>query len=213
MDFCVIFDMDGTLLDTQRICIPAWDYAGNLQGISNVGSHIPNVCGMNEAGWTAYLENSFIDMDIVSFKMAVKNYIRENLVIKFKPGAKELMDFLKSNNIKMAIASGSKCSEVKANLEKLGVLNYFDALTGGSDVENGKPAPDIFLNAARLLNVSPESCFVFEDSSNGILAGYRAGMKCIGIPDIVDFNSDIKKLMYTQLEDLSQAIYIFKKLI
>ncbi len=213
MEFSVIFDMDGTLLDTQRICIPAWDYAGALQGFSCVGSHIPNVCGMNEAGWTAYLENNFSEMDIPHFKEDMRSYIKENLVIKFKPGAQELIDFLNANSIKMAVASGSKLKEVKSNLEKLNAIDFFDALTGGDDVENGKPAPDIFLNAAKMLDVEPEACYVFEDSANGIMAAYQAGMKCIGVPDIVGFNNDIKRLMYAEITDLFQGIDIFKKLI
>ena len=57
--YSVIFDMDGTLLDTQKICVPAWEYGGKLQGIRGVGDHIYNVCGMNETGWTAHLKTNF----------------------------------------------------------------------------------------------------------------------------------------------------------
>lgn len=207
--FSVIFDMDGTLLDTQRICIPAWDYAGRLQKFENMGQHIPHVCGMNEAGWTKYLENNFPALDVSTFKKEVKNYIQKNLEIKFKPGAVELLNFLKEIGVKMAVASGSGCSEVKRNLEKVRALSYFDAITGGSDVKNGKPAPDIFLHAADLLGVKPDSCFVFEDSANGVKAAHTAGMKCIGIPDIVAFDKETEKMMFAQLNSLSEAIEIF----
>ena len=81
---------------------------------------------------------------------------------------------------------------------------------GGHDVQNGKPAPDIFLLAAEKLGVAPESCFVFEDSANGIRAGHSAGMKCIGVPDIVPFSDDIKKLMLAELGSLSEAIELLK---
>ena len=98
-------------------------------------------------------------------------------------------------------------------LKEVDALNYFDAFTGGSDVKNGKPAPDIFLRAASLIDAKPEECFVFEDSVNGILAGTKAGMKCIGVPDIVRFPDEIKKILFAELDDLSQGIPLLKKYI
>ena len=65
--FSVIFDMDGTLLDTQKICIPAWDYAGELQGFKNLGKHIPEVCGMNQTGWTNFLKSRYKTLNIENF--------------------------------------------------------------------------------------------------------------------------------------------------
>lgn len=209
--FSVIFDMDGTLLDTQRIYIPAWEYAGNKQGIANMGKHICNVCGMNETGWTSYLKDNFPELDIASFKNDVIHYISENGTVCFKKGAEELLDFLKDNGIKTAIASGSSTASIMHHLEELDALGYFDAIAGGTDVENSKPAPDVFLKAASLLDANPEECFVLEDSANGILAGSAAGMKCIGIPDIVQFQDELKKLMFAEVTDLSETIPIFKK--
>lgn len=208
--FSVIFDMDGTLLDTQRICIPAWEYAGKLQGFDGVGESISDVCGMNEIGWTRYLEEHYKDIDTASFKREMRDYIAKNGVVKFKDGAQKLLKFLKDNGIKIAIASGSSRESVNHHLTEVGALSYFDAIVGGKDVENGKPAPDIFLKAAQLIGADPEDCFVFEDSANGIRAGYAAGMKCIGVPDIVSFDSETKKLMFRELKSLSEAIDIFK---
>lgn len=209
--FSVIFDMDGTLLDTQRICVPAWEYAGKLQGFEGVGNCIYSVCGMNEAGWTKFLRDHHPDIDADEFKVQIHKYYEENLVIRFKPGAKELLDFFKENNIKMAIASGSAKETIEDHLKQVGVLGYFGAIAGSSDVKNGKPAPDVFLLAAERLGVNPANCFVFEDSSNGIRAGCTAGMKCIGVPDLTQFSDDVKKLMFAHITDLSQAIPIFKK--
>jgi len=73
--FAVIFDMDGTLLDTQRICIPAWEYAGLLQGYKAVGDHIVNVCGMNKNGSNEYLKRNFPGIDIDEFDKAAGQYI------------------------------------------------------------------------------------------------------------------------------------------
>lgn len=209
----VIFDMDGTLLDTQRICIDAWDYAGNLQGIKNMGSHIYKVCGMNEVGWTGYLSENFPNLDIVLFKKEMREYIVNNLEVKYKQGAEELLTFLKQNNVKIALASGTSRPSINHHLKKVGATDFFDAIVGGGDVKNGKPAPDVFLKAAELIDAKPEECFVFEDSANGIKAAHKAGMKCIGIPDIVSFDEQTKKLLFAHLDNMSEAVELFKKLI
>lgn len=211
--FSVIFDMDGTLLDTQRICVPAWEYAGRKQGIIGMGEHVYTVCGMNENGSTAYLKNNFKDLDVPVFKSQIRKYIIDNGVVRFKPGAEELLGFLKENHIKIALASGTSRNSINSHLSKLGIEGCFDAIVGGGDVENGKPAPDVFLKAAGLIGAAPETCFVFEDSANGIRAGHAAGMKCIGVADLVEFDSQTKELMFTEFKTLFEGIEFFKKYI
>jgi HAD superfamily hydrolase (TIGR01509 family) len=208
--FSVIFDMDGTLLDTQRICIPAWDYAGELQGFKNMGSHIPNVCGMSESGWTSYLKENFKGLNIDAFVCEARRYTSDNGKVVFKKGAVELVEFLKLNGIKIGLASGSSRNSINHNLNQLNAFDFFDTVVAGHDVANGKPAPDIFSLTAEKMKVNPEDCFVFEDSSNGVRAAIAAGMKCIGVPDIVDFSSEIQKLLFAKLNDLSEAIEILK---
>ena len=208
--FSVIFDIDGTLLDTQRICIPAWDYAGELQGFKNMGSHIPNVCGMSESGWTNYLKENFKALNLDAFVREARQYILDNGKVRFKKGAVELIDFLKLNGIKIGLASGSSRNSINHHLNELNAFDFFDAVVAGHDVANGKPAPDIFLLTAEKMKVKPEDCFVFEDSSNGVRAAVAAGMKCIGVPDIVDFPPEIQKLLFAKLNDLSEAIEILR---
>lgn len=208
--FSVIFDMDGTLLDTQRTFVPAWDYAGELQGVHDMGKCVFDVCGMNETGWTNYLVTHFPKLDLPAFKSDMREYIIKHGKVEFKSGAAELLEFLKVNSIKIAIASGSSTESVRHHLTEVGALDRFDVIVGGRDVKQGKPAPDIFLRAAKLLGVKPEDCFVFEDSANGIRAGYSAGMKCIGVPDMIPFDDDTKKLMFAELGSLFEAIDLFK---
>lgn len=210
--FNVIFDMDGTLLDTQRICIPAWEYAGRLQGIEGAGECIPFVCGMNYAGWSGYLLEHYPGIDVLSFAEAARDYIVKNLVVNFKKGGGELLEFLKQKGVKIGLASGSSRASVEHHLNEVGVLEYFDAIVAGPEVENGKPAPDIFLLTAEKMGVKPETCFVIEDSSNGIRAGFNAGMKCIGIPDVARFDEDAKAMLHRECENLLEVIDILKAL-
>ncbi len=209
--FSVIFDMDGTLFDSQRVFIPAWDYAGELQGFKNMGRFIPDVCGVNEKGCIAYLQKNFPDLDAIKFRADAREYVVKNLVLRFKPGVKELIDYLKARGIKMAVATGSSRASTDHHLKEMGIYDIIDASVCGPEVENGKPAPDIFLRAAEILGANPKDCFVFEDSENGIRAGYKAGMKCIGIVDIVPFSKEVKELMYCELENMGEAIEIFEK--
>lgn len=209
--FSVIFDMDGTLLDTQRICIPAWEYAGKKQGVSGMGDQVYAVFGMNQLGSEKYVSEHFPSIDIETFRLDVRDYIEKNGVVKYKKGALELLKFLKDNNIKFGLASGSSRMSVEGHFNKVGGIENFEAIVAGTEVENGKPAPDIFLETAKRMKVKPETCYVFEDSSNGIKAGCLAGMKCIGIEDMEHFSEDIKALMFTQLNTLDEAIEIFKK--
>lgn len=207
----VIFDMDGTLLDTQRICITAWNHAGSLQKVENVGNHIKHVCGMNEAGWTAYLSEHFPSLDMELFKREATEYIIKNGKITYKKGAKKLLGYLKEKGIKTALASGSSSEVIAYNLNKLNGLEQFDVIVGGEEVQNGKPAPDIFLLAAKRLGRKPQECFVIEDSKNGILSGSCAGMKCIGIPDVAEFDEEAKSLMVAELSSLDEVISIIEK--
>lgn len=211
--FSVIFDMDGTLFDTQRIFIPAWNTIGEQYGIKNMGEHVPNVCGMNPAGSTAYINENFPGVDGVIFRSKVREYVAQNLVVKFMAGAEELLAFLKQKGIKIALATGTSRESTEHHLKEMGLTDFFDATVCGSEIENGKPAPDIFLKAAKLLGENPENCFVFEDSLNGIKAGFAAGMKCIGVPDIVTFSDEDRKMMFAEIESLDKAIDIFKKIL
>ena len=209
----VIFDMDGTLLDTQRIWVDAWEYAGRIQGVSGMGGYLPDVCGKNDAGSTKYLVDNFKEKKKKKFKEDASFYVKENEVIAFKKGAREILEFLENNNIKIAIASGTRVKGIEHKLRKLNILDKFSVIVGGMDVQNGKPAPDIFLLAAEKMGADPETCFVFEDSTNGIRAGYAAGMKVFGIADIAPFGNDVKELMFRELNSLDEAIEILKEYI
>lgn len=206
----VIFDMDGTLLDTQQTYIPAWEYAGNLQGIEGVGRCVPHICGMNEEGWTKYLGDKYETLDVVAFKRNVNKYFAEHIEIRFKKGALELIDFLKRNNVKIAVASGTEKETIVKYLSKLDALDSFDAIVGGEEVENGKPAPDVFLLTCEKLGTRPEECVIFEDSPNGVRAAKNAGIKCIGIPDIAEFSPEIKEMLYAELPSFLESIEIFE---
>ena len=112
--------------------------------------------------------------------MAWHKYATE---VPLKPGAKAFLDYCRENGIKLGIAT-SNSRELAANVLKVhGVHDYFDCIMTGTDVEKGKPAPDIYLAAAEHLGVSHDKCLVFEDICHGIMAGKNAGMKVCAVED------------------------------
>lgn len=211
--FSIIFDMDGTLFDTQRICIPAWDFAGENQGIGGMGKHIPAVCGMNKTSWSKYVLDIYPNIDIDRFNNEARQYVIDNLDVKFMPGIEELLKFLNNNGIKMALASGSSRKSINHHLKAVDAEKYFEVIVSGEDVIRSKPDPEIFLKTAELMGVQQKDCFVFEDSENGIKAGYAAGMKCIGIPDIADFSDEVNNMLFMKLKTADEIIPVFTDLL
>jgi HAD superfamily hydrolase (TIGR01509 family) len=209
--FSVIFDMDGTLLDTQRIGIPAWDYGGRLQGIENLGEHVFNVFGMNANGSSDYLRTHFPTLDVELFKRHAREFIERNGTVEFKKGAKEILAFLKEQNVKIALASGTSRPSVEHHLKAVNAEHFFDATVCGTEVQKGKPEPDVFLKAAKLIGANPADCFVFEDSENGVKAAKKAGMKVIGIPDVVPFKDETKQLLFAEHKDFFESIELLKR--
>ncbi len=202
----IIFDMDGTLLDTQRIFIAAWDTVGAAHGFGPLGRHIPDCCGMSAEAWQRYLIERYPTIDIPRFHADTKEYISRHLVVRFKEGAGTLIAFLKEHHIPFAIASGSSHALIEHHFESLGGLADYAAVVGGDEAQHSKPAPDIFLLAAQKMGLAPEDCIVFEDSPNGVLAAHAAGMSCIGVPDVAVFSKEIKEILLAELPSLDRAI-------
>ncbi len=209
----VIFDMDGTLLDTQTIYIPAWEEAGKKQGFTGMGNNVKYVCGTNNEGSGKFLKEHFPTLDIPLFRKHYEEYVNEHLVVRYKKGVKETLDFLKENGIEMAVASGTDKKRASARLKAVDCMDYFKVTIFGDEVENGKPAPDIFLKTAALMGAKPEECIIFEDSGNGIRAANNAGIRCIGIPDVVEFNSEIKSMLLAEYNSMDESIELLKELI
>ena len=116
-----------------------------------------------------------------------------DIITKPVTGIKELMDDLKSFNFKLSVASSSAKDNINFVLEKLKIKDNFEFIISGEDVVNGKPFPDIFLKVSDFFNISPEKCFVIEDSVNGIKAANSAGMNSIGFINDGTNTQDLSK--------------------
>lgn len=132
-------------------------------------------------------------------------YIIENQGIPLKEGVKELFSMLKEKNYKIALATSAKRERVEKQIKDKWLKESFDAIVCGDDVEKGKPSPDIFLKAAKKIDVEPENCFVVEDSPAGIKAAFSGGMKGIHVEDLKVADEDILKYCQKSFKDLQEV--------
>lgn len=182
----VIFDLDGTLVDSMWI----WREI-DIEYLGRYGLELPETLqseieGMSFSETAVYFKNRFELPDSLEEimrnwnEMAWEKYAKE---VPLKPGAKEFLDLCKSRGIKLGIAT-SNSRELAQNVADVhGLHDYFDCIMTGSDVEKGKPAPDIYLAVASQMNVEPSKCLVFEDICHGITAGLAAGMSVCAVED------------------------------
>ena len=196
-----IFDMDGLMFDTERICIKAWDYAGEKIGVGKAGYMVHKTLGMNIAAankvWNEEFGDRYNEDELRKYTNDyMKKYYAENTV-PVKYGLYELLDYLQDKNCKMMVASSSSRRQVEKHLKRAGVSNYL--------VENSKPAPDIYLKACEILGASPEDCLALEDSKNGLLAAYRAGCKPVIVPDLWQPDEEILQIIAARYDNLEQV--------
>lgn len=187
-EYAVIFDMDGTVLDSERVAQKAWQQAAREQNYILDDALFLRIVGCGARESKEVLEEELgkdFPLDKVrKRKVALVEEHIQVVGIDVKDGLRELVQFLRSQRVRYALATSTLRQEAIRRLEGGGVLADFPVMLAGEDVENTKPAPDIFLKAARLLGTEPEKCFVLEDSDNGVLAADRAGMMPIIIPDL-----------------------------
>ena len=187
----VIFDLDGTLVDSMWM----WK-AIDIEYLAKFGISLPqtlqkDIEGMSFSETAVYFKNTFHISDSLDKikqdwnQMAYEKYTKE---VSFKAGAKEFLEHCKKKGIKLGIATSNSKELVDATMDALGAREYFDCIMTACEVKKGKPAPDIYLEVAKRLHVNTYECLVFEDVEMGILAGKNAGMEVCAVED--DFSLD-----------------------
>ncbi|MDE6031623.1 MAG: HAD family hydrolase, partial [Oscillospiraceae bacterium] len=129
-----------------------------------------------------------------------------------KPGLEELLSFLQKNRIPAAVTTATDRLRAEGYLQQTGLLQYFSGIICAAMVENGKPAPDIYLFAAQRLGLKPQECMALEDSPNGIRAASSAGCVTVMVPDLTEPDDEVIPLIYTSVETLADVPNIIKQL-
>ena len=207
-----IFDMDGTLIDTERLYQQGWFSVAEEFGEKSSMDLAKSVSGTSNDQMREVVHSFYPNVDADLYVERVIAFVKKRTDehIDLMPGVREILQFFKDNGIKMSVASSSPKEIIKINLTRVGIADYFDEFVSGEEVENGKPEPDIFLRAAKLIAISPEECYAFEDSLNGIRAAAAAGCAAIMIPDQVEPTEDIKKLTVAICPSLNDALAAIK---
>lgn len=182
----VIFDLDGSLVDSMWM----WKKI-DMEYLERFGISLPEnlqqeIEGMSFVETAGYFKEHFQIPDSIEEigetwnRMAWDKYMYE---VPLKPGVMDFLHTCRSHRIKLGIASSNSSALIMNVLEAHHIRDFFDCIKSGTDVIKGKPAPDIYLHVAKELNVNPQKCLVFEDITQGILAGKSAGMKVCAVED------------------------------
>lgn len=210
-----IFDMDGLMIDSEKIVLMGYEFAMNKFGYNQEILDLAKGCiGLTyDDTRKKFNENMGAGFDYDTFKPYVSEFVHEYFKtngVPVKKGLFELLGVLKQENYRLCVATSTRASTAKDELINAEILPYFEDLVGGDNIKNGKPAPDIFLEAAKRIEVCPENCIVFEDSINGIKAAYNAGMKPIMVPDMIEPTDEILPMIYKRLNSLDEAVPLIK---
>ena len=184
----VIFDMDGLMLDTERLAPRAWSNAAAALAVDFDLALTQPMVGRNFRDCAAIISDHYgADYPTAELMRAwhvAYDAIVEREGITLKPGLLALLDWLESEDIPKAVATSTRRDRAQAKLAQTALLPRFTALVGGDEVTRGKPAPDIFLAAAQRLGATALHCLVLEDSEPGVRAALAAGMTPIMVPDM-----------------------------
>lgn len=204
-----IFDMDGLILDTERIAFKSYKEALKEYGYDFTEAFFLTLVGTNVKLTKELCLNrygSWFPFDLLheNHNKITEEYIKKN-VVPLKEGVNELIDYLKEKDYKIALATSSDREKAEYLLELVKIKDKFDYIICGNDIVNSKPNPEIFLKAAENLKVELKECVVIEDSKFGVKAAVNAGMKVINVPDMKMPDSEVKSMAFKIFNNLLEV--------
>lgn len=214
MEISFIFDMDGLILDTETIARKVWPICYDFISNEEADKDYLHIVGKSNAAIVSYLSEKYPGQPIEQINSRVDEEII-NYVAKYgagiKKGVLELFEFLDRHGIKKALATSSHRRVATTLLTKENLLERFDVIVCGNEIRHSKPHPEIFLTAASQMQTLPSSCYVCEDSFNGILAAAAGGMIPIMIPDQVMPTEEIARKAFRIYPCISDIIPLLKE--
>lgn len=209
----VVFDMDGVIFDSEKVGLASWEKLGEKYGLENVRENALKCIGRSTVDTMAILEEAYGDkVSIPSLYREAKEVFAEIISeggLPLKPGAVEILSFLKEHNVKVGLASSTSYNGVIANLKGAGLLEYFEVIIGGDMIKHSKPQPEIYLLACEKLGVRPQYTVAIEDSYNGIKAAHNAEMIPIMVPDLIAPTEEILSMVYKKMDSLNDVMDYF----
>nr|WP_086937904.1 HAD family phosphatase [Thaumasiovibrio occultus] len=208
-----VFDMDGLLLDTERVCFDIFEQACHAQNVPFLSDVYLSCIGCNSVGVERIMRAGYgPDLDYRALNDEWRQrytVVVMNEAIPMKSGVIAMLEWLKANGIPAAVATSTQREVAEAKLRLSGLMPYFQSVTTGCEVEQGKPHPEIYLLAASRLGVEPTDCIAFEDSNNGVKSAVAANMTTFQIPDLVAPSDEVKALghhIHPSMDDVLQVL-------
>ncbi len=210
----VIFDMDGVLFDTEKLCMDSWIAVAGERNIPDMEEFFPRCIGRNVTDTRMLFEEFYGGAyDYDEFRKQASawfhSYIEKNGA-PVKKGVRELLDYLRQGGYSIGLASSTSRPSVEDLLERTGIREYFQSLTTGDMVEHSKPRPDIYLMVCESLDVNPAQAMAIEDSPNGIRAAHSAGMIPVMVPDLIAPDQEMREKSVMICRDLLEVMRNFK---
>ena len=210
-----IFDMDGLLLDTERIFLNAFQKTCNVLDYNFDMSLFVKLIGTNSVKTKELLINGFgKGFNYERFREKwienVSDYLAHNS-IPLKEGAVNILEKIKAIHLPMAVATSTRYNDAVKSLETAGIIDFFEFVVAGDQVTQGKPDPEIYQKAAGKLGVKPDECIVFEDSENGVKSANAAGMDVIQVPDLLEPSNELRALGHRIYDSLGDVCMDFER--
>ena len=210
----VIFDMDGLMLDTEKLLARFWMQAAQEAGFAMSFEQVLGIRSLAAVYAKPHLQGIFgagFDYERIRARRRelTAAYIAAHGIEK-KPGLDALLAYLKATGRRIAVATATDRERTADFLGRIGVLSYFDTFICGDMVKCGKPDPEIYLTACGVLGLAPEDCMALEDSPNGIRSAHAAGCKAVMIPDLSQPDESLQLLLYACLPSLDGVITLLE---
>ena len=211
----VIFDLDGTVIDTEKLLVKYWCMAANEFGFPMEREHALQLRSLARKYAEPLLKEWFgekCDYKTVRnrrMELMTAHIIENGLDVK--AGIKELLIWLGENGYKRAVATATDLTRAGKYLSDVGLYDYFDCIISAHQVENGKPKPDVYLYAVEQLGLTPDECIAVEDSPNGVISASDAGCRTIMVPDLTLPDEELKKRLFAVCEKASDIINVLSE--
>ena len=202
-----IFDLDGSLIDTEKLYRKYWPMALKDYGYDLSDERALMLRSLGRPFAPRQFKDWYgEDFDYNLVRQRRKEYVEghiEKYGIGLRPGVKEILTFLNEKNITVAIATATDLERTKKYLDMTGISPFFTDIICATMVEHGKPAPDIYKFACEKLNKKPSECFAVEDAPNGVKSAYAAGLKVIFIPDQAPSDDSFRSMIFAEFDNIS----------